>query len=162
MTMKSLKALAAAVVAALCIGTASAQYATIPPNAIGPLAPYSVVCNATASLGYPGVGAANCSFVADQTSPQWVASGAGTGECATAPANIKGGSHSGSFTCAGTAGASTLPITLPTAPNGWACVGSDVTQGTAVTTSVTSTTGATLKFTSVANTDVIQFACFGY
>jgi hypothetical protein len=151
-----------ALLATLCLAPAFAQYQQIPPNAVGPLNAYSTVCNPAAAVGFPGVGGSNCSFVADQTTPQWVASGAGTGECATAPANIKGGATAGSFTCAGTAGASTLPITLPTAPNGWACYGSDVASGTAVTTSVTSTTGATLKFTSAANTDVIQFSCRGY
>lgn len=54
--------------------------------------------------------------------------GTGTGACATT-STLTGGVQAGSFLCTGTAGASTIIITLPSAANGWACWGADVTSG---------------------------------
>ena len=83
----------------------------------------------------------------------------GTGACSTRTSQT-GGSWSGSVTCTGTTGASTLVITPGgTATNGWACSGSDTTSGheLAGAQSGSSTTTCTLKFSSVTSSDVLTF-----
>lgn len=85
----------------------------------------------------------------------------GTGACATT-STLTGGTSVGSAVCTGATGASTLVITLPSAPNGiWICKAIDKTT-TANTISETAytATSATLSGTVTAN-DVIAFACMG-
>ena len=86
---------------------------------------------------------------------------AGTGTCATITTTL-GGTSVGRMTCTGTSGASTITITLPTAPNGWVCEGNDLTT-TADTVHQTggSVTTCILSGTLVAN-DVINFMAMGY
>jgi hypothetical protein len=87
--------------------------------------------------------------------------GTGTGACATTT-TLTGGTSAGKFTCTGTAGASTQPIVLPTAPHGWACYASDVTSGVSWAQSATSTTGCTVKGAIATTSDVVVFAAVGY
>jgi hypothetical protein len=87
--------------------------------------------------------------------------GTGTGACATT-STLTGGAIAGSFLCTGTAGASTQPITLPTAAHGWACVASDVTSGVAWAQSATSATGCTIKGAIATTSDVVVFSAMGY
>lgn len=86
---------------------------------------------------------------------------AGTGACATT-STLTGGKIAGSFLCTGTAGASTVLVTLPTAPNGWSCWCSDVTSGVAGAQSTTATTSATLKVTIATTSDKVVFGCMGF
>lgn len=162
--MKFLKTIAAALVVALTVSVAIAQYQQIQPNVIGPLGAYGFVCSNGNSAGFPAVGGTGCAQNVDQT-PIFTLSG-GTGSCATT-GTLKGGGSHGSFVCTGTAGAGTVVVTIAgasgqTAPNGWVCGGNDVTQGTAVTQSASTTTTATLKLTTVVNTDTINFDCTGF
>lgn len=87
--------------------------------------------------------------------------GTGTGACATT-STLTGGTSIGKFTCTGTAGASTQPIVLPTAPHGWACYASDITSGVSWAQSATSTTGCTVKGAIATTSDAVVFAAVGY
>jgi filamentous hemagglutinin len=87
--------------------------------------------------------------------------GTGTGACATT-STLTGGVQAGSFKCTGTAGASTQPITLPSATHGWACWASDVTSGVGWSQSATSATGCTVKGTITTTSDVVVFGALAY
>jgi len=111
-------------------------------------------------LGTNGTTAAWVNSALDTTATFTI--GSGTGACAT-QSTLTGGSHTGSFLCTGTAGASTAVLVLPTAPHGWSCWVSDLTSGVAgATVAPLSTTGATLKITIATTSDVVQFGCNGY
>lgn len=85
----------------------------------------------------------------------------GTGTCATT-STLTGGTAVGSVKCTGTSGASTVVVTLPTAPHGWVCEGNDLTTTTdSVHQTASSTTSCTLSGTLVAN-DVINFMAAGF
>ena len=82
---------------------------------------------------------------------------AGTGACATITTQ-RGGAWAGSFVCTGTTGASTVTVTIgATAPNGWVCVGNDITAGLSLAQSASTTTTCTLKATVTQN-DVLNFS----
>ena len=85
----------------------------------------------------------------------------GTGACATT-STLVGGVQAGSFLCTGTAGASTVTITLPTAPNGWSCWGSDVTSGVGFAQSATTTTSGKLSGTIGTTSDKVVFGCLAF
>ena len=90
--------------------------------------------------------------------------GTGTGACATT-STLTGGASSGSFLCTGTAGASTIIVNLPTAPNGngWICGGSDITSGVAFTqVTPTATTSCKLTGTVATTSDKVGFWAFAY
>lgn len=87
--------------------------------------------------------------------------GTGTGACATT-STLTGQRTVGSLKCTGTAGASTQPIILPQAPNGWSCYASDVTSGVGWSQSATSATGCTIKGTLTTTSDVVVFSAIGY
>ena len=156
--MKTLKLLFAAVIGALCIGTASAQLQSVYPQTIGPFNAYSSVCNGQTG---PAYGAA-CALYQEPPGAALATFGAGTGACLTAPSSILGGTTAGSFVCLGTAGASTLIVNLPAAPHGWVCGGSDSVTGANVTSETVVAGSAKLIFTSTTNTDVIAWSCRGY
>ena len=81
----------------------------------------------------------------------------GTGACATITTQT-GGSWSGSGKCTGTTGASTFVIQAGlTASNGYSCFGSDITAGTALAQSASSTTTCTLKAATVTANDFLTF-----
>lgn len=167
--MKFLKALAAAAVAALVLSTAQAQQ--IPATSIGPMNADSVVCNPSqSSVAYgfdcnlgPGFSVTAAGVISTNGADNGAifALSGGTGSCATT-STLLGGSTRGTFKCTGTAGAGTILVTLPAATNGWMCDGNNITQGTAITQSAVTTTSATLKLTTVVNTDTLNFACFAY
>jgi hypothetical protein len=103
-------------------------------------------------------------FTATQTFNNPLVSGgttatlSGTGACATITAQ-KGGSWSGSVTCTGTTGASTITIVPGTkAPNGWSCFASNITAGTAGAQSGSSTATCQIKFARVTQNDVLTFS----
>lgn len=89
----------------------------------------------------------------------------GTGGCATT-GTLVGGTYAGKFNCTGTAGASTVTITLPSATtlggNDWNCSGSDVTDGVVAAQSGLAATSCVLKFTTSSNPATISFAAHGY
>ena len=86
----------------------------------------------------------------------------GTGACATITTQL-GGTWSGSAVCTGSTGASTLVITPGTsAPNGWACSGSDISSGLALSQSGTSTTTCTLSAALITSNDVVTFMAVAY
>jgi hypothetical protein len=88
----------------------------------------------------------------------------GSGVCATLTSETAG-SFAGNVTCnAATSGASELNIfSAFSAPHGWTCFGSDVNSGLAGgAIGAPSTGGCTLRFSSVAQGDVISFAMIAY
>jgi fibronectin-binding autotransporter adhesin len=85
----------------------------------------------------------------------------GTGGCATS-GTLVGGATAGKFNCTGTAGASTIVINLPTAPNGWTCAGSDMTDSLAFEQTVSATTSCTIKATTLSNPATFSFMAMGY
>lgn len=87
--------------------------------------------------------------------------GSGTGACTTT-STLTGGPTAGSFKCTGTAGASTQPIVLPSAPHGWVCSASDVTSGIVWAQSATSAAGCTVSGTLTTTSDVVVFSAIGY
>jgi len=85
----------------------------------------------------------------------------GTGACAST-STLKGGSANGEFLCTGTAGASTIVVNLPTAPNGWACWANDDTSTTAWGTGSSTTTSIKLSGTIATTGDKVTFGCTGH
>lgn len=71
-----------------------------------------------------------------------------------------GGLTAGSF-ASGTTGACTVTITLPTAPNGWACDAHDLTAATTINQTAASANSATISGTTTSG-DVITWKCQGY
>jgi hypothetical protein len=71
-----------------------------------------------------------------------------------------GGRSAGSFV-SGTTGTCTVVITLPTAPNGWACAASDVSTAVAIPQSATSTTSCTISGVTTSG-NVVVFQAIGY
>jgi hypothetical protein len=176
--MKAFKLMIAALVAALCVGTASAQYQQIPPQVIGPVNATSVLCNPAASAAFTtncalggglqvtAGGVVSSTGTGTDTGTTFTLSG-GTGSCATT-GTLVGGATRGTFICTGTAGAGTVLVTMgagtPAAAHGWQCFVSDTTTPSVGETKASggTTSAATLAFTTAVNTDVIGFACFAY
>jgi len=72
-----------------------------------------------------------------------------------------GGATAGEY-ASGTTGTCTVLLTLPTAPNGWSCVGADITTpADTVTQTTRSTTSCTLSGTTTSG-DTIVWHAFGY
>lgn len=71
-----------------------------------------------------------------------------------------GGATAGQYT-SGTTGACTVTITLPTAPNGWTCSGSDINTGTALGQNASSTTSCGVTVTTTSG-DIVHFMAIGY
>lgn len=72
-----------------------------------------------------------------------------------------GGATAGRF-ASGTSGACNVVITLPTAPNGWACHASDqTTPANLIAQSASSTTSCTITGTTISG-DTVSFSATGY
>lgn len=71
-----------------------------------------------------------------------------------------GGAIAGQFT-SGTTGTCTVAITLPTAPNGWSCRATDITNVATLNQTAKSTTSCTVSGTTTTN-DVVIFSAMGY
>ena len=144
------------------LGTPSAATLTnatgLPVGGIAAIAANTVVMNATGSSASP-TAVTTVSYLIDAGTTFTL--GTGTGACATT-STLTGGSTVGSFLCTGTAGASTQPIVLPTAPHGWACRAADVTSGVEWAQSATSATGCTVKGAIATTSDVMVFSAIGY
>lgn len=87
----------------------------------------------------------------------------GTGACAST-STLTGGIQAGSFLCTGTAGASTIVVTLPTSPNGhgWSCWVNEDTSGVVGAAKSNGTTGFTAVVTVATSSDKVTFGCLGY
>jgi hypothetical protein len=72
-----------------------------------------------------------------------------------------GGQTAGKFT-SGTTGTCTVTVTLPAAPNGWACRASDITTvADVINQTASATTSCTISGTTATN-DVIVFSAIGF
>jgi hypothetical protein len=71
-----------------------------------------------------------------------------------------GGAIAGQFT-SGTTGACTVTITLPAAPNGWTCIGSDLNTDTVFPQTTSSTTSCGISATTTSG-DIVHFMAIGY
>ena len=85
----------------------------------------------------------------------------GTGGCATT-GTLVGGSTAGKFNCTSTAGVSTVVINLPTAPNGWTCSGSDLTDSLVLIQTASAVSSCTVKVTTATNPATLTFMAIGY
>lgn len=84
----------------------------------------------------------------------------GTGTCATT-STLTGGVQAGNFTATGATGTCAVKIVLPTAINGWTCMGYDFTHYAVFTVTAQATTGCTISVAATAN-DVIYFMAMGF
>lgn len=71
-----------------------------------------------------------------------------------------GGAIAGQF-ASGTTGTCTVTITLPTAPNGWACRANDITTPALMNQTAKTTTSCTISGTTTTS-DVVVFLAMGY
>ena len=107
------------------------------------------------------VAASTVTYLLDEGTTFTIASG--TGACATT-GTLKGGTTVGSFVCSGTAGAATVVITLPSAPNGiWVCKAFDsTTVADTVSETAYTATSITLTASTLGSGDTITFGgCTG-
>ena len=145
------------------------------------LTPSSGTINSNATLG---VGTSLWAQIVDVASGNWLGYGtavsfnagvtylidegvtftisSGTGACATT-STLVGGKAMGSFKCTGTSGASTVVLSLPTAPNGlWHCSADDMTTTTDTIHQIAYTsTSVTLSGTLVSGDQIVFGPCGG-
>lgn len=87
--------------------------------------------------------------------------GAGTGACATS-STLVGGAVAGTFTCTGTAGASTQVINLPAAVHGYHCSASDETSGVGWANMIATASTGKISGTVATTSDVVSFYCAAF
>lgn len=85
----------------------------------------------------------------------------GTGGCATS-GTLVGGATAGKFNCTSGAAASTIIINLPTAPNGWACSGSDLTDSLPFEQTASAASSCTIALTTLSNPATFIFHAIGF
>lgn len=90
----------------------------------------------------------------------YISAGTTFGASGCSVGTLVGGVAAGRFT-SGTTGACSVTVTLPTAPNGWACAASNQTTANLIRQSASTTTSCTITGTTVSG-DVISFQAMGY
>lgn len=157
----------------------NANYAIVLANGTAPLYGASILANpGTGAISAVSVGATtftgalsgnattattapNLSGGAVTTSNGAILSG-GTKFTASGCSNSAtvGGAIAGQF-ASGTTGTCTVTITLPTAPNGWACRANDITTPAAMNQTAKATTSCTISGTTTSG-DTVVFLAMGY